>query len=147
VIAIVAALLVAAPSLDLLDAAGARHTLSGLRGKVVVVNFWATWCEPCKDELPSLERLRAALDGKSVVILGVQAGGSARTAKDTAADLGLRFPLLLDRDQAVMKAWKVSLLPTTFVLGPDGKVKFSQKGEVDWSSPKWRRKIEALLPP
>ena len=95
---LVAALLAASPPLELTDANGTTHRLSDYRGKVVLLNFWATWCEPCRDELPSIERLRAALARKPFVVLAVQMGGSVRTAKDAAEDLGLRFPLLLDRD-------------------------------------------------
>jgi len=143
---LVAALLAATPPLDLVDARGARHRLSDYRGKVVLLNFWATWCEPCKAELPSIERLRVALARKPFVVLAVQMDGSARTAKDTAAELGLHFPMLLDRDSSATSAWNVNLLPTTFLIGPDGTVALDHTGEVDWSSAEWRHKIEALLP-
>jgi peroxiredoxin len=144
---LVAALLAAAPSLELTDANGTPHRLSDYRGKVVLLNFWATWCEPCRDELPSIERLRAALARKPFVVLAVQMGGSARTAQDVAEKLGLRFPLLLDRDSAVTAAWGVKLLPASFLIGPDGKIAFSHSGELDWSSADERRRVEALLPP
>ena len=141
-----ALLAVAAPPLELADANGARHRLSDYRGKVVLLNFWATWCEPCRAELPTIERLRAALAGRPFVILAVQMGGSARTAHDIAEELGLRFPLLLDRDSSATAAWGVKMLPTSFLLGADGAVAFSHPGELDWSTIEARRKVEALLP-
>ncbi|OLC75074.1 MAG: hypothetical protein AUG04_10515 [Deltaproteobacteria bacterium 13_1_20CM_2_69_21] len=141
-----ALLAVAAPPLELADANGARHRLSDYRGKVVLLNFWATWCEPCRAELPTIERLRAALAGRPFVILAVQMGGSARTAHDIAEELGLRFPLLLDRDSSATAAWGVKMLPTSFLLGVDGAVAFSHPGELDWSTIEARRKVEALLP-
>jgi peroxiredoxin len=143
---LVAALVVASPPLDLSDANGARHRLPDYRGKVVLVNFWATWCEPCVAELPSIERLRTALAGRPFVVLAVQMGGSARTARDTAEKLGLRFPLLVDRDSKATAAWDVDLLPTSFLIGPDGSVAFRHVGELDWSSAEERRRVETLLP-
>jgi peroxiredoxin len=140
-----AALLLATPALRLADAQGRNHRLSDYRGKVVLLNFWATWCEPCRDELPSIERLRATLAGKPFVVLAVQMGGSARTARDVAEELGLRFPLLLDRDSKVSEAWGVNLLPTSILIGRDGAIAFRHAGELDWSSPASRRKVEALL--
>jgi peroxiredoxin len=141
-----AALLLATPPLRLPDVDGATHRLADYRDKVVLVNFWATWCEPCRTELPSIERLRAALAHEAFVVLAVQMGGSARTARDVAEELGLRFPMLLDRDSKVTEAWGVNLLPTTFLIAPDGAVASRQVGELDWSAPEARRRVEALLP-
>ena len=140
-----AVLLLATPRLELADAQGAQHRLADYKGKVVLLNFWATWCEPCRVELPLLERLRTALAGRPFVVLAVQMGGSARTAQDMAAELHLRFPLLLDRDSKVTAKWGVDTLPTTFLIGPDGEIAVRRTGEVDWSSGEPRKKIEALL--
>jgi thiol-disulfide isomerase/thioredoxin len=143
---LVAALLAATPPLELKDTSGTRHRLADYRGKVVLVNFWATWCEPCREELPSIERLRAALAGRPFAVLAVQMGGSPRTARDIAATLGLHFPVLLDGDSSATSAWHVNVLPSSFLVGPDGTVAVRQVGEVDWSTVEWRRKVEALLP-
>ncbi|MFL5294199.1 MAG: peroxiredoxin family protein [Myxococcales bacterium] len=143
---LVAALLATAPPLALTDTSGAKHRLSDYRGKAVLVNFWATWCEPCREELPSLERLRASLASKPFAVLAVQMGGSPRTARDIVQELGLRFPVLLDSDSSVTNAWQVSVLPTTFLIAPDGSVAAKHVGGVDWAQTEWRRKVEALLP-
>jgi peroxiredoxin len=143
---VVAAVLAATPPLELADTAGAVHRLADYRGKVVLVNFWATWCEPCLTELPTLERLRAAFAGRPLVVLAVQMGGSARMARNTAERLSLRFPMLLDRDESASKAWRVELLPTSFLIGPDGALVFTHAGELDWSDAEARRRIERLLP-
>jgi peroxiredoxin len=142
---LVAALLAAAPPLELTDSNGAQHQLADYRGKVVLVNFWATWCEPCREELPTLERLRVALGDKPVVILGVQMGGSARTARDMAARLHLHFPLLVDRDSKATARWGVDTLPTSFLVDPAGELAFRHIGELDWSSGDARRQVERLL--
>jgi peroxiredoxin len=142
---LVAALLAVLPPLKLADANGRMHRLSDYRGKVVLLNFWATWCEPCRDELPSIERLRAALADRPFVVLAVQMSGSAHTARDTAESLGLGFPLLLDRNSRATAAWGVKTLPTTFLIGPDGAVAFSHVGELDWSSIEGRRRVEQLM--
>jgi thiol-disulfide isomerase/thioredoxin len=113
---------------------------------VVLLNFWATWCEPCRAELPSIERLRAALAHRPFAVLAVQMGGNARSARDTAEKLGLSFSLLLDRDSAATAAWGVKLLPTSILIGPDGAVAFRHAGELDWSSSEQRGRVEALLP-
>jgi peroxiredoxin len=141
-----AALLAASPPLELADASGAVHRLSDYRGKVVLLNFWATWCEPCLVELPNIERLRATLEKRPFAVLAVQMRGSARMARDMKAKLRLGFPLLVDRDSAASGAWGVKVLPTSFLIGPDGVVAFSHEGELDWASGEARRRVEALLP-
>ena len=143
---LVAALLAAAPVLELKDANGTAHRLADYRGQVVLVNFWATWCEPCLTELPTLERVRAAFAGRPFAVLAVQMEGSARMSRDRAEKLSLRFPMLVDRDSAVSKAWDVKLLPTSFLIGPDGAVAYKHEGELDWSDARSRQLIEKLLP-
>ena len=141
-----AAAVAAAPQLELKDTKGAQHRLSDYRGKVVLVNFWATWCEPCREELPSIERLRASLADRPFAVLAVQMGGSPRSARDIDSELGLHFPVLLDGDSSVTSSWKVNVLPTSFLVGPDGAIALWHVGEIDWSSAGWRKKVEALLP-
>ena len=130
---------------EIIDAQGYQKLLEQNRGKPVLVNFWATYCEPCRDELPTIERLRASLAGRPFVVLGVQMGGSARTAQDTAKELGLHFPLLVDRDSRATKAWDVRELPTSFLIGPGGEIAFTHAGEMDWTSAGARRRVETLL--
>ncbi len=142
---LLAALLVATPPLTLSDANGVTHRLDEYRGKVVLVNFWATWCEPCRAELPVLERLRVALAGKPFAVLAVQMGGSARTARDWATFLRLGFPMLVDGDSRATRVWGVTTLPTSFVIDAKGAVAFRRVGEFDWGSPEARRRLDALL--
>ena len=136
----------AAPALELTDTDEVVHRLSEYRGKVVLVNFWATWCVPCRAEMPSMEALRKAMEGKPFVVLAVNVGEGARTARDFGRKLELGFPLLLDRDTRTTKAWSARVLPASYVIGPDGRIRYSYLGELDWSSAEVRNRIEALFP-
>jgi peroxiredoxin len=136
---------VPAPALELVDLQGTRHRLADYRGKVVLVNFWATWCTPCREEMPSIERLRAALEGKRFAVLAVNlAEPEARIQKFLEA-VPVRFPVLLDRDAAAARAWQAKVLPATYIVGPDGVIRHRHLGELDWSKPEVRRAITALM--
>jgi thiol-disulfide isomerase/thioredoxin len=136
----------ATPPLELADLDGAAHRLSDYRGKTVLVNFWATWCEPCRAEMPSIERLRKAMDGKPFAVLAVNVGESGRVARDYAEKLPISFTVLLDRDGRTTRGWGARVLPASFLIGPDGAIRYSYLGELDWSGAEVRARIEALMP-
>ena len=133
-------------ALELQDLDGKRHRLQDYRGQVVLVNFWATWCGPCRAEMPSMERLRTAMQGRPFAILAVNVGESGRVAREFAQQLPVSFTVLLDADTRTTRAWGARVLPASFVVGPDGRVRYSHFGELDWSSDSVRLRIEALLP-
>ena len=139
-------IMAAAPSLELDDLEGRTHRLADYRGKVVLINFWATWCGPCREEMPSLERLRQALEGKPFVVLAVNVGEGGRVAGDFMRAMPHGFTVLLDRDGRTTKAWGARILPATYVLEPGGEVRIRHFGALDWSSADARRRIENLLP-
>jgi peroxiredoxin len=134
------------PPLELVDTEGRLHKLSDYRGKAVLVNFWATWCAPCREEMPSIEALRVAMQGEPFAVLAVNVGESARTARQFAGSMQLGFPLLLDRDSRTTKAWAARILPASFIVGPDGRIRYSYLGALDWSSPEVRKTIQSLMP-
>jgi peroxiredoxin len=136
-----------APSLALQDLDARAHRLEDYRGKVVLVNFWATWCDPCRDEMPSMNKLRAALAGRPFAILAVNLAESEARIRRFMERVPLDFPVLLDRDTAAARAWQARILPASFVIGPDGGIRYSALGEVDWTSERVRAAILELLPP
>ena len=136
----------AAPALELPGVDGRIHRLAAYRGKVVLVNFWASWCEPCREEMPSIESLRRSLGGEPFAVLAVNVGEGAQAARRFGQTVQLGAALLLDRDGAAARAWGARALPSTFIVGPDGTVRYRYVGALDWSSPAVRGAITALLP-
>jgi len=111
----------------------------------VLVNFWATWCEPCRDEMPSIERLRQSLKGKPFEVLAVNVREPASRIESFREKLPMSFTLLLDRDTKTAKAWKARILPASFLIGRDGRVRYVHYGEIDWSGAAARAKVDELL--
>jgi len=134
------------PALKLKDLEGREHALEAYRGKVVLVNFWATWCAPCKEEMPSIERLRRSLEGRPFAVLAVNLAEPDARVQAFLRQVPLGFPVLMDRDAAAAKAWKARMLPATFIVGADGRVRYSYIGELDWSREPVSRRITELLP-
>jgi peroxiredoxin len=135
----------ALPAFELEDLQGRTHRLADYRGKVVLVNFWATWCEPCRAEMPSLDRLRSSLKGKPFEVLAINlAEPLSRIEKFTDA-VPVKFPLLRDRDGSVGKAWRARLLPASFLIGRDGRIRYVAYGELDWMSNAARSRVNELL--
>lgn len=136
----------ATPPFALRDISGKEHKLADYRGKVVVLNFWATWCEPCLQEMPSMQRLHDKLRGRPFAILAVDFGEGAPRIKEFLAKLPMKFPILLDRDLSVAGAWKVKVLPTTLVIDPEQRIRYSVIGDLEWDSPAVEGAIRRLLP-
>jgi peroxiredoxin len=133
------------PALELEDMSGQMHRLADYRGKVVLVNFWATWCEPCRAEMPSIDGLRSALDGQPFQVLAVNLAEPLSRIERFAGMMPLHFPLLRDRDGSAAKAWKAKLLPASFLVGRDGRIRYVAYGELDWTSAPVRSRVEELL--
>ena len=137
----------ATPQLALQDLAGKPHRLGDYRGKVVLVNFWATWCEPCREEMPSMNRLRASLAGQPFEVLAVNLAESESRIRRFVEQVPLEFTVLMDRDSATARAWQARVLPISFLVGPDGRIRYSVVGEIDWTQERVRKAIVALIPP
>jgi len=137
----------AAPDFALKDADRKLHRLSEQRGKVVLVNFWATWCPPCRREMPSMQRAREKLQGGNFVMYAVNVGEDEDTIFGFTFSTGveLTFPILLDRDAHVIKAWPVVALPTSFVIDPQGRIVYRAVGGREWDDPQLLRQIRKLM--
>jgi thiol-disulfide isomerase/thioredoxin len=133
------------PSLVLKDLRGARHDLAAYRGKVVLVNFWATWCEPCRDEMPSMQRLERELAGQPFVVLAVNADEPEARIRSFLSRTALDFTILLDPEMRAARAWNARILPASFVIDRNGRVRYSSRGELDWASPGVVSAIKALI--
>ncbi|MET1031806.1 thiol-disulfide oxidoreductase ResA [Domibacillus tundrae] len=110
-----------APDFVLTDLNGETHQLSDYEGKGVFLNFWGTWCEPCKEEMPHMEKLAKEYEGQ-VEILAVNVGESNFQVNNFAKQYGLTFPIAIDSGKEVMDTYGVDPLPTTFMIKPDGTI-------------------------
>lgn len=120
-----------APPFVLATPKGESVDLARLRGKVVLVNFWATWCAPCVEEMPALARLRARLAPRGFEVIAVNQGEMPARVGAFLERAGLDLVVAMDRDKEVARAWKVRALPTTFVLDTAGRVRLFAEGELD----------------
>jgi len=122
------------PDFTLRDLQGRSHTLHDYRGKVVMVNFWATYCGPCIKEIPSMQRLKQKMAGKPFVILAID---MAEEKSDIEAFLKQHkihtdFPVLLNPEGDVVEQWMITAVPTTFVIDPDGTIRYALFGGIEW---------------
>lgn len=124
----------AAPDFTTQSEDGKTYTLSDFRGKYVVLNFWATWCPPCREELPSMERMwkKVQKDNDNIVLLAVNVGEDADTIFEFTGNYPMSFPALLDRNGKIIDSYPVRGLPTTYIINPDGMVTRRAVGGREW---------------
>jgi thiol-disulfide isomerase/thioredoxin len=134
-----------APALVARDLAGVERTLADYRGKVVLLNFWATWCPPCRREMPSMERLRVKMQGRPLEILALDSVEPVEDVKAFLEIMELGFPILLDPEGVNTKRWKVFGLPTSFLLDAQGRIRYTLSGPVEWDEGEALQIIESLL--
>ncbi|HLA39871.1 MAG TPA: TlpA disulfide reductase family protein [Candidatus Glassbacteria bacterium] len=134
------------PPLALNDINGKPLKLEDYRGKVVMVQFWATWCPPCRKEMPSMMRLQTKLAGKPFIILAVNMGETEKEIKDFLALVNADFTVPMDSDGKAISAWKVFVAPSTFLIDPKGNIRYALQGGAEWDAPEYVAKIAELLP-
>ena len=137
-----------APGFTLLTLDGGRASLTDHRDKLVVLNFWATWCQPCTVEMPSLEALWRRYRDRGLIVVGVSVDRGAPRAllEPYVRNLKLTFPILLDPDSKTSDRWRVTALPATFLVRPGGEVAGMAMGAREWNSDEMRALVERLLP-
>jgi peroxiredoxin len=119
-----------APDFELVDLEGNTHRLSDYKGQGVFLNFWGTWCEPCKKEMPAMERQYQQFKDQGVQVLAVNIAQSKFEVQNFVDQYDLTFPVVIDKTKSVMQAYNVGRLPATYLISPDGKVKKIPPGEL-----------------
>lgn len=133
-----------APEFELKDLSGKTHKLSDYKGKAVMLNFWASWCPPCRAEMPALEAAYKEYESKGFVILAINLGESDVAIQSFKEKLGLTFPIVIDQDDAVTRAYDIVPLPTSYFVDKNGIVQGRWQGEI--SKDQLRAMIQKILP-
>jgi thiol-disulfide isomerase/thioredoxin len=131
--------------LVLADLAGRDVDLTSFRGEVVLVNFWATWCEPCREEMPSLQRLQQKLGGRGFRVLAVNVGEGVPRIRQFLERTPVSLSIVRDADSDVMKAWRVRMLPASFLVDRRGMLRYQIVGEADYDDPAQQAPVLELL--
>ena len=115
------------------------------RGRPVLINFWAFWCEPCRDEMPSLQRLADRYGSHRLLLITVAVADNRRQVERFFADNALRLPVIDDRDQTISRAWQVRVLPGTVVLDRRHRIRLRGQGAIDWDSETVTRRLQTFI--
>jgi peroxiredoxin len=134
-----------APDFTLRTLDGQKLRLGEQRGRVVLVNFWATWCGPCRQEMPHLNKLYEKYKSSGFVLLGVNVDDDTRQAAGVADKLGVKFPVLPDADKRVSKQYDLSAMPSTVLIDRDGKVRYLHRGYQSGYEDTYDKQIRELL--
>lgn len=128
-----------APDFTLTDTTGKTWSLADLRGRVVLVNFWASWCQPCLQEMPSMRDLNGLLPEDQFTMLSILFNDAPAMAENTAARFRLNFPILIDPENMAARAYGLTGVPETYVIDKEGVLRKKFIGPVEWDSPEARQ--------
>lgn len=134
-----------APEFTLKSLKDKNLSLKELRGQVVMINFWATWCGPCRQEIPALNTLYEKYRDTGFVLLGVNVDSESANAIQMVSRLKATYPILFDADKRASVLYQVSAMPTTILIDRDGKIRYTQKGYVTGIENKYQAQIRELL--
>ena len=132
-------------AINLFSATGERFTRKDFEGKVTVVNFWASWCGPCVEEIPALNRLREHMKDKPFELISINYAEKQEQIRDFLTMVEVDFPVLMDEDGSYSAKWNVLVYPATFVIGADGTIAYGVNGAIEWDSEEVTTKLEALM--
>ena len=127
------------------DIKGEAQSLTDYRGKVVLVNFWASWCMPCVQEMPELTQLKQHLDGQPFEILALNVGEGENRVKHFAKRTSFNLPVLMDKSSKVFNEWKIEIMPTSFLIDARGRVRYRARGNPGWENEQTLSIIEKLI--
>jgi len=119
-------------------------SLSDFKGKVVMINFWATWCPPCRKEMPSMQRAWEQYQKNDIMMLAVHIGGDVDEIWSFVSEYNLDFPVLIDGNSKVSNAWPILGIPTSFVIDKQGKIAYRAIGGREWDSPQLMQMMLSL---
>jgi len=134
-----------APDFTLNDLCGEKVTLSKLRGKVVILNFWSIWCGPCLAEMPSLNKLYLEFKDKGLVVLSIAEDPAEKPLRSYIQEKGIAFSILMDKDKKVYFKYSLFGIPVSFLIDKKGVIIEKFIGERDWASPQMKEKVVKLL--
>jgi peroxiredoxin len=134
-----------APAFELRDLTGRSVSLVEFRGRVVLLTFWATWCEPCREEMPAMMRLARELGGRGLAVVAVNVKEPVARVEAFVEELGLTFAVVLDSRGEVSERYQLQALPTTYLIGRDGSLLARALGYRDWESPEAQAYVAELL--
>ncbi len=133
------------PPINLTDINGKVFSINDYTGRVTLVNFWATWCPPCVEEIPSLNRLRQKMSGKPFRLISVNYAEPPEVVRQFMQQVNVEFPVLMDLQATTSAQWNVIAFPSTFVIGPDGKIHYGVNAAIAWDDPEVIRTLDRLL--
>ncbi len=130
---------------ELEDVNGHIHRLSDYQGKVVLVNFWASWCPPCIQEIPSMQRLAKSLRNRPFEIVAINVSEQKQRVKYQSKRINMTFTVLLDTEGKTFQHWQAKILPTSFIVDRKGRIRYLAQGPLEWDSDEVSAIIEKLL--
>jgi peroxiredoxin len=134
-----------APDFTLRAMDGPNMRLQEQRGRVVMINFWATWCGPCRQEMPHLNRLYEKYAPSGFVLMSINVDDDTRNAAEVAAKLGVKFPVLWDTDKKVSRLYDLATMPSTVLIDRDGKVRYVHRGYLNGYEDTYEKQVREML--